>query len=367
MKSLNYIDLPSKIIQGEALSQDQAHLILESDDIDTFSLVNAAYQVRKEFRGNKVTVHIINNVQNGHCPENCRYCAQAKTSDADIEDYGLKSDDEILQEAKRAYEGGAFRYCMVFAGRGPSRKRIERLSRLIRTIKTEYKLEVCVSAGLVNDDGAKALKEAGLDRLNHNLNTSERFYPTICTSHTYEDRINTLKAAQKNSLDVCSGVIVGMGETHQDIIDVAFKLREFKAKSIPVNFFMPIEGASLQDPNQLTPAYCLRVLALFRFTNPEAEIRMAAGREIHLRDLQVLGLHVADSLFLDGYLNTKGSSRGQTLRMIKDAGFNIVSDEFDVDALLQQEKQSVSSDQINRDAIIMKDLDSLRPTLSRSK
>ena len=174
-------------------------------------LLNSAFEVRSQFVGKTVTVHIINNAQNGFCPEDCHYCAQAKTSKASIEEYPLKSDQEILDEAKNAYEKGAHRYCMVFAGRGPSSGRVEHLARLIRNIKSQYPLEVCVSAGLLDEDKARTLKEAGLDRLNHNLNSSQKHYPKICTTHTYEDRLNTLNSARKAGLQLCSGVILGMG------------------------------------------------------------------------------------------------------------------------------------------------------------
>ena len=174
---------------------------------------------------------------------------------------------------------------------------------------------MCLSPGLITDEDATVLKEAGLDRLNHNLNTSEKHYESICSTHTYQDRLNTLFSAQKAGLETCSGLIVGMGETAEDIIEVAFKLRELKTPSIPVNFYIPLEGAPLKekvDPfKELSPSYCVRILCLLRFLNPKAEIRMAAGREIHLRSLQGLGLYPANSLFMDGYLNTKGTNLEQ--------------------------------------------------------
>jgi biotin synthase len=291
------------------------------------SLVQAAYQVRRHYFGKSVQVHIINNAQNGHCPEDCAYCTQAKTSEADIESYALKSDEEILDEARRAYEGGAHRYCMVFAGRGPNNSRTQTLARLIRKIKQSYKLEVCVSAGLIDEEKARVLADAGLDRLNHNLNTARAHYPAICTTHSYDDRLATIRAARKVGLSVCSGMIVGMGESQAEVIEVALSLRELSAASIPVNFLLPFEGTAIAAPAPLTPEYCLRVLCLFRFVNPRAEIRISAGRELHLRSLQPLALHAANSLFLEGYLNAKGGKALETLQMIRDAGFDIVSDQ----------------------------------------
>ncbi len=333
-----YQELARQGIASEIISRETAAQILTSPRIELLPLLNAAFEVRRKFRGTEVSIHIINNAQNGYCPEDCRYCAQARTADSDIEKYPLKSDEEILAEAKNAYERGAFRYCMVFAGRGPSLTRVTHLARLIRTIKVQYPpLQVCVSTGLLNEEKARILKEAGLDRLNHNLNTSERHYPNICMTHTYADRLNTLAAARRVDMALCSGMIVGMGESSDDLLEVVYALRQLEVESIPVNFYIPITGNVLGPASPLSPEYCLRVLCLFRLLNPQAEIRVAAGRELHLRSMQVMALYPANSLFLEGYLNTKGDERWRTLQMIKDAGFTIKSDHA-IDELLRKEK-----------------------------
>ncbi len=358
-----YEELAKQSIAGEELDHATCTQILGSKQIELLPLINAAYVVRKHFRGKEVVIHIINNAQNGHCPEDCHYCAQAQSSKADIEEYGLKSDEEMLEEARQAYAKGAYRYCMVYAGRGASSKRIERLTRLINKIKLEYpNHEICVSTGLVTSEGAKALKKAGLDRLNHNLNTSESFYPNICTTHTFADRLNTLLAAREAGIEVCSGIIAGMGEAHQDLIEVAKRLRFFKAASIPVNFLIPIEGNQLSEPQDLTPEFCLRILCLFRFLNPQSEVRVGAGREGHLRGLEVLALYPANSLFLQGYLNTKGSSNVKTLQMIKDAGFEIKSD-VNLEELLASQAQDDPVKGFDDAKAIIKDLKDLRPVL----
>ena len=356
-----YHQLSDQSIAQQPLDANIARDLLSSDAIELMPLLNAAYEVRKEFFGTEVTIHIINNAQNGFCPEDCHYCAQAKTSKADISEYSIKSDQEILAEAKNAYDKGAHRYCMVFAGRGPSRDRVEHLAKLIRTIKSKYPIEVCVSAGLLDEDKAKILKEAGLDRLNHNLNTSRKHYPHICKTHTYEDRLNTLNSARKAGLQICSGVILGMGEGVDDILETAYTLRNIKSESIPVNFFIPIKGAQLTGQLPLSPNFCLRALCLYRFLNPKAEIRIAAGREIHLRSMEVMALYPANSLFLDGYLNAKGDERSKTLQMIKDAGFSIQSD-HSLDTLITNEISAHKSDQQdNVTMAVMKDLKDLRP------
>jgi len=360
-----YHRLTDLSLAGDILDQETCHQILTSPEIDVFPLLNAAYEIRKRYHGKVVSIHIINNAANGYCPEDCHYCAQAKSSKANIEEYPLKPDVEILAEAKQAYESGAFRYCMVFAGRGPSDRRTEHLAKLIREIKSLYPIEVCVSAGLLDKPKAQILKDAGLDRLNHNLNTSESNYPNICTTHTYADRLRTLKAAKDVGIEVCSGMIVGMGEKEPDIVEIALKLREIKAKSIPINLLVSIEGTALKDRPELTPEYCLRIVSLFRFINPEAEIRIAAGREIHLRNLEVLSLYAANSLFMEGYLNTKGSTRLKTLQMIRDAGFTINSDQ-NLEELLNNESESVVDEPVADKELFLKNLRDLRPFLEKN-
>jgi len=358
------VDLAKKSLAGESLSFELFQTLLDSNKTPLTSLLDAAYTVRQEHCGKDVHIHIFNNAKNGNCPEDCSYCAQAKTSEAEIADYPIKTDDEIMLEAKQAYDSGAHRYCMVFAGRGPSKGRVKKLSQLIQDIKATYPIEICVSPGLIDDDDAVQLKKAGLDRLNHNLNTSEKMYEKICTTHTFQDRLNTLNSAKKAGLAMCAGMIIGMGETDADIYEVLTKLREIETKSIPVNFYIPIEGTLLFDKENplknLSPDKCLRVLCLARLLNPTAEIRAAAGRELHLRSMQALALYPANSLFMDGYLNTKGANTFDTLEMIKDAGFDIKSDKklddlIALSGLLKpKEKPSDSS------KVVMKQLEDLK-------
>ena len=357
-----YDELAQAGLQGDIFSDELCLHILTSPAVELLSLLDAAYQVRKKYTGKEVQLHIINNAQNGYCPEDCYYCAQAKSSNADIETYAMKSDAEILAEAQCAYKSGAYRYCMVFAGRGPSKKRVEHLAKLIGEIKSRYPIQVCLSAGLIDNEDAQTLKAAGLDRLNHNLNTSERHYPKICTTHTYQDRLDTLHAAQTANMELCAGIIVGMGEAEKDVIEVAKALRKLKVQSIPVNFLIPIPGNVLSEASDLNPEYCLRVLCLYRFLNPKAEIRIAAGREVHLRSMEVMALYPANSLFVEGYLNTRGTSRRQTLQMIKDAGFTIKADHA-LEKLLKQEDETQNLLTIDDRQALLKDIKDLRPQI----
>jgi biotin synthase len=294
---------------------------LLAPDEPLLPLLYRAYLTRRDFFGNRVRVHVINNAQNARCSEDCGYCSQSNCSHAQVRPYAWKSDDEILREGRIAYETGAFRYCIVASGRSQTDKRIDGLARLVERIKAEVPIDICCSIGHVSVSQARRLKQAGVGRLNHNLNTSRNHYPSICTTHSYQDRVDTLVAAKRANLELCSGLIVGMGESDDDLVDVAMELRELKADSIPVNFLIPITGNRMQTDNTLTPERCLRVLAMMRLANPSSEIRVAAGREGHLRSLEALSLYPANGLFVEGYLTTKGKGALETYRMIRDAGF----------------------------------------------
>ncbi|MBF0126442.1 MAG: biotin synthase BioB [Magnetococcales bacterium] len=310
-------------LRGETLPREQALRVLKDPELPLLPLLDAAFRVRRHHFGLGVRVHILNNVQNGLCPEDCNYCSQSTSGTGEIPVYPMKSDQTILDEAGRAHASGAFRYCLVLSGRGPGGERVAHLAALVRRLKSTFPMEVCLSAGLIDAGQAAILKGAGLDRYNHNLNTSEERYGTICHTHAYADRLATLHAARGAGLEVCSGMIVGMGEAAEEVVEVAMELRRLQARSIPVNFYVHAPGASLGAQNRLTPERCLRTLCLFRFLNPDAEIRAAGGREANLRALEALALYPANSLFAEGYLNTGGHSATRTTQMIGDAGFQV--------------------------------------------
>jgi len=318
-----YDRLARRALEGAAPTPEDALWMLDGTDVELLPLLHAAFVPRRHHFGRKVKVHVLNNVQNGLCPEDCGYCSQSSRSEAAIRKYPQKRDEEIFAEAERAAKAGATRYCMVLSGRGPSLQRTRRLAELIRGVKARYPIEVCLSVGLLGDEQARILAEAGLDRLNHNLNTSEGHYPAICTTHTWQDRVATLEAAHRAGIGTCSGLIVGMGERSKDVVEVAFELRRLGVPSIPVNFLIPIRGNPIVSDGSLTPERCLRVLAMMRLVNPAAEVRIAAGREGHLRSLGPLALWPANSLFVDGYLTTRGDGENETYAMIRDAGFEV--------------------------------------------
>ena len=321
--SIDYDHLAKRALAGEAPSPELAARLLDSDGVDLLPLVNAAFAARLEHFGRKVMVHVLNNVQNGLCPEDCGYCSQNRDSDAAIRQYPMKPEEEIFAEAEQAARSGASRYCMVLSGRGPSLGYTRKLAEIIAEVKRRHPVEVCLSAGLIDDEKAKILAEAGLDRLNHNLNTSESHYPKVCSTHTYADRVATLEAARRNGIQTCSGLILGMGEQTSDVVDVAFHLRELEVPSIPVNFLIPIDGNQVTHDGSLSPERCLRALCVMRLINPSSEIRIAGGREGNLRSLQPLALYPANSLFVEGYLTTRGDAARETYEMIRDAGFEV--------------------------------------------
>jgi biotin synthase len=318
-----YEELAARALRDEPPREADALWILDGEEVELLPLLHAAFLPRRRHFGRKVMVHVLNNVQNGLCPEDCGYCSQARDATAPMRTYPVKPDAEILAEAEKAARAGATRYCMVLSGRGPSLERTRHLAGLVREIKTRWPIEVCLSVGLVDEEKARILADAGLDRLNHNLNTSESHYGEICSTHTYADRVRTLAAAKKCGIETCSGMIVGMGEASRDVIEVAYALRELEVPSIPVNFLIPIEGNRVLSDGSLTPERCLRTLALMRLVNPRAEVRVAAGREGHLRALGPLALWPANSLFVEGYLTTRGDAVRDTYRMIRDAGFEV--------------------------------------------
>lgn len=322
------------------IDRDEAEALLRGEGVDLLDLVQRAGAIRRHHFGNTVSIHVLDNVRNGACPEDCGYCGQSKVSKAPVKPYRIKAVEEIVADAAAAKATGAYRFCMALSGRGPSDRDIDHLCQALERIKA-MGIRTCLSFGLLDEAKAKRLKEAGLDRLNHNLNTSRRHYPAICTTHTFDDRLDSIGAARAAGIGICSGVIVGMGETHADLVDVAFELASFSAESIPVNFLLPIPGNPLGDPRcegqPLDPQFCLRVLCMFRLVNPAAELRAAAGREQHLGSLQALALWPANSLFMDGYLLTEGDGPAATLRMIHEAGFVPRLDEGTLpDALMQQ-------------------------------
>lgn len=345
-------------LRKSLIDRELACRILEDNSINVEDVLRIGETIRRHFHDNRVLVHILNNIRNGNCAEDCGYCAQRKTAEG-VPVYQTKPEDEIMEEARAAKKSGAHRYCLVTAGRGTSPRMATRYAELIKRINDELGMKVCLSAGLINDpETARILADAGLDRYNHNLNTSEAHYGEIATTHSYQDRLNTLEHVSSRGISLCSGVIAGMGESRADLVNVAFELNRLGAASIPVNFFLPVEGHAVKNYERLTADDCLKILSVFRMINPSAEIRMAAGREIYLAERQRDGLRVANSLFVSGYLNVKGSSAEQTIRLIYENGYRL---DEECEKEIVQLRDRMLEESADLTGLQMKSMEELRP------
>jgi biotin synthase len=322
----DYTALAEKALHDEPLREAECQSVLKTPDDELLALLHAAFQVRLKYFGRTVRLQMLQNAKSGACMEDCHYCSQSAVSTAPIDRYNLLPQKQMIEGARQAAASKAQRYCIVISGRSPLDREIDEIAGAVRAIKEEVPIQICCSLGLMNAEQAKRLKAAGVDRVNHNLNTSEAYHASICTTHTFQDRLSTIRNARTAGLEICSGGIVGMGENDQDIIDLATALRQVKPDSIPLNMLHPVQGTPLEHCNALTPQRCLKVLSLFRFVHPRTEIRIAGGREHNLRSLQPLALYPADSVFVNGYLTTPGAPAPEVWSMIEDLGFKIQVD-----------------------------------------
>lgn len=316
--------LVAKGLRREPLTRDEALAVLATTDDELLDVVAAAGKVRRHWFGRRVKLNYLVNLKSGLCPEDCGYCSQRLGSQADILKYTWLKPEQAVAAAGAGVAGGAKRVCLVASGRGPTDRDVDRVSRTIEAIKEQHgDVEICACLGLLGDGQAERLREAGADAYNHNLNTSEEMYGRITTTHTYADRVETVRQARGAGMSPCSGLIAGMGESDEDLVDVVFDLRRLDPDSVPVNFLIPFEGTPLADRWDLTPRRALRILAMVRFACPDAEVRLAGGREVQLRSLQPLALHLVNSIFLGDYLTSEGQAGKADLEMIADAGFEV--------------------------------------------
>lgn len=321
--------LATTVLAGTPTTTGEALEVLRAPDEELLSVVSAAGRLRREHFGNTVKVNYLVNLKSGLCAENCNYCSQALGSSADVLTYTWLKTDEALTQAMAGLRGGATRVCMVSSGRGPTERDVARVADMVGAIKAERpQAEVCACLGLLKDGQAERLRAAGVDAYNHNINTAESHHAQIVQTHTYADRVDTVEKAQGAGLSACSGLIAGLGETDEQLVEALFALRDLGSDSIPVNFLMPFDGTPYGNTWELSPARCVKILAMARFVCPDREIRIAAGREMHLRSLQGLALHVANSLFLGDYLTSEGQDAAADLELIRDNGFVVLgSDE----------------------------------------
>ncbi len=315
--------LSEKVLSGGVIEREEALALLESSHDELFEVLQTAFDVRRHYFSRDVRLHVIRNAKSGNCGEDCGFCSQAAKARSMIPRYTMQTVDEIVEGACQAHRMKAVRYCIVTGGRVAPIEEIELICEAVLQIKQEVPIMTCTSLGMIDVEEAEQLKQAGLDRYNHNLETSERFFPSACTTHRYVDRLSTAKAVKKAGLELCCGGIIGQGESLEDRIDLAFTLRDLEADSIPLNFLDPRPGTRFEICERIQPTEALRSLAMFRLVNPDREIRVAGGREACLGAMQVLALFVADSMFTVGYLTTGGQGYQADIAMIQAAGFRV--------------------------------------------
>ncbi len=328
----NWNELADRILEGHPISREEALEVVNAPDDELLAILHAAFKVRSRYHGRKVRVHVLQNAKSGVCPEDCKFCSQSLKYNTGVERYKMQEVDELVEGAKAAFEKGAVTYCMVTATRGPNNRELETICEATRRIKETYPLNVCASLGILKDGQAEKLREAGVDRYNHNLETSCNNFENVVSTHSFQDRLNTVKKAKSAGMEACCGGIIGMGETVEDWVDLALTLREVGVESVPLNFLNPRPGTPLGDDvaeraangdgeAHLRPQDCLKALAMFRFVHPDVDVRVAGGREVVLDHMQPLSLYAANSLFTEGYLTTGGQGTSRDYDMIVQAGF----------------------------------------------
>jgi biotin synthase len=315
--------LADSALAGTVISRDDARAVLHAPTSETLALLDAAFRVRRAHWGLRVSLHVLENAKMGACPEDCGFCSQSSKYSSPSGEAPMKSVDDLVEGARRAHATRAKRYCMVTATRGPSQRDLDTICEAATRIKAEMDIELCASLGLLTEAKAQRLAASGVDRFNHNLETSERHYEKIVSTHTWRDRVETVRIAQRAGMDTCCGGIVGLGESEEDLLDLAFALRDLDVDSVPVNFLDARPGTPLAGYPLVEPAYALRALCMFRLVHPRTDLRVAGGREITLRALQAMALYPANSIFTQGYLTTGGATAHSDHQMIKDAGFEL--------------------------------------------
>ncbi len=321
---MNWNELADRVIDGDPITKKEAKQIVDAPDEELLAILHAAYRVRRHHHGNKVRVHVLQNAKSGVCPEDCSFCSQSMKYNNDVEQYGMQSAEDLMEGAKKAYEKGAVTYCMVTATRGPTWGEVDHLCDVVRQIKEKYDLEICASLGLLKEGQAEKLAEAGVDRYNHNLETSCDHFDNLVSTHTFEDRVRTVTRAKEAGMEACCGGIIGMGESKDDWVSLAFTLKELEVESVPLNFLNARPGTPLQDSDPPRPQDCLKALAMFRFVHPDKDVRVAGGREVVLGSMQAMALYAANSFFTEGYLTTPGQGESNDAVMLRQAGFEPV-------------------------------------------
>lgn len=316
--------LKDKFTDGNdpVITREEALDILNMPDEELDTLISYAEKLRRKYKGNKVGIHLLTNARSGNCSQDCAYCAQSCRSSADIDKYRWVSDEKLYKDNDFVNEHHFARHCIGLSGMKFNDSEIEELAGKIRRMK-QTGTHLCCSIGFLTEKQAIMLKEAGLDRINHNLNSSRSFYKNICSTHTYDQRVDNIHMLQKLGFEICSGGIIGLGESKEDVVDMLFELKEINPEAVPINFLLPIKGTPLEnkDTSGLTTQYGLKVLSLARLLIPRSDIRCAAGREVYFKGEEKRLLSIVNSIFASGYLTENGQGVKDTIKTIEDAGF----------------------------------------------
>lgn len=317
---INISKLKEIVLNGDLIRKDEA---IELYYLNADELYSAADEIRKKFNGDRIDLCSIINGKSGKCSENCKYCAQSAHFKTGIEEYGILSYEEIKKEAEDNYNNGVHRFSIVTSGKGLVGNDFNTVVKYYKKLNDECLINLCASHGIISKDSLKELKKSGVRRYHHNIETSRRFYSEICTTHTYEDRIQTILNAKEVGLEVCSGGIIGMGETREDRIDMAFELRNLGVLSIPINILMPIKGTPLEKQERLSEEEILKTIAIFRFINPKANIRLAGGRSLLNNYGEKAFKAGANATITGNLLTTCGNTINQDINMLKRMEFNV--------------------------------------------
>ena len=308
-----------KVLAGCSISFEEAEKLLGTSDIVT--LADCANIITRTFNGDRVDVETLVNAKSGRCPEDCSFCAQSSFYDTSIKKYPLLSKSELLERAKGAKEAGASSFCLVCAYREPPEKDFQHICEAIKEIRSNVEIEVNVSLGFMKSSRAKELKKLGVKRYNHNLEAAESYFAKICSTHEYSDRVNNAKIVKEEGLQLCSGGIIGMGESVTQRIELAFSLASLNPDEVPINILIGREGTPLAGIETIHPLEAIKTIAVWRFIMPKTILKIAGGREVHLKDNDKLALKAgANGIITGGYLTTGGNQANRDIAMIREIG-----------------------------------------------
>lgn len=318
-------DIAERSIHKKGISKQDALYIANVNIEEIPLLFYYAGKLRETFKGKGIELCAIVNAKSGLCSEDCAYCSQSTISRAEIPVYPLMRREEIIKKAEEAKEHGVRRFCIVTSGRGPNKKEIGFVAKTVESIRKAGLLP-CATLGLVNKEDLKILRDSGLERYHHNLETSEKYFPRICSTHTYSEKLKTIEFVKDVGLSLCSGGIFGLGENWEDRVEMAFRLKEIDVDSVPINFLIPIKGTPLGERDMLNPLEALKIVSLYRFMLSDKQIRICGGRRQVLGEFNsMVFMAGADSILTGNYLTTTGKSYEDDLKLIRDFGLELVT------------------------------------------